>query len=636
MIVPYTGTRGAGMIAPCMSFPSLSAAALALTGLTAANGAPLATNGIPDPRHLNNGSLIPTERYSDQPYIVRTDDGAWLCVLTTGRAEEGSAGQHVVSWRSRDQGRTWQDYAQVEPADGPEASYAVLLKTPGGRIYVFYNHNTDNLRTVHADNPPYRGGECPRVDSLGYFVFKFSDDHGRTWSARRFVIPVRETAIDRHNPYGGRVRFFWNVGRAFSTPSAAFVPLHKVGGFGEGFFTRTEGWLLRSENLLTERDPEKIRWETLPDGERGLTTPSGGGPISEEQSIVGLSDGTFYAVWRSIDGHPVCARSRDGGHTWTPPAYQTFADGRQMKHPRAANFIWRCANGRYLYWFHNHGGHGYEDRNPAWLCGGIEIDTPAGKTIAWGEPEIVLYDDDPFVRMSYPDLVEEGGRYYLTETQKATSRVHEVDPTLLEAMWGQFTNAAVAHAGLLCDWSAAAGRDAGPQALPPLPDFLVRDKARADYGTKDLRTGVTLELWLEVATMPAPGVVLASNRTPDGRGFMLTTAEHGAVELILGDGRVESRWASDAGALRTPGRHQLVAVIDGGPKIVTFIGDGRLHDGGTARQFGWGRFSAQLRGLNGAPALSLTTTGAVRVTHARVYGRALRTSEAVGSYRAGP
>jgi hypothetical protein len=30
----------------------------------------------PDPRHLSHGLEIPTESYSDQPFIVQTDDGA--------------------------------------------------------------------------------------------------------------------------------------------------------------------------------------------------------------------------------------------------------------------------------------------------------------------------------------------------------------------------------------------------------------------------------------------------------------------------------------------------------------------------------------------------------------------------------
>jgi hypothetical protein len=136
----------------------------------------------PDWRQIANGREIPNEGYADQPYIVKTADGAWLAVLTTGKGMEGEGGQHVISTRSTDQGKTWSSPADVEPADGPEASYAVLLRSPSGRIFVFYNHNTDDLREVKADNPPYASGVCKRVDSLGHFVFKYSDDHGRSWS----------------------------------------------------------------------------------------------------------------------------------------------------------------------------------------------------------------------------------------------------------------------------------------------------------------------------------------------------------------------------------------------------------------------------------------------------------------------
>jgi hypothetical protein len=59
--------------------------------------------------------------------------------------------------------------------------------------------------------------------------------------------------------------------------------------------------------------------------------------------------------------------------------------------------------------------------------------------------------------------------------------------------------------------------------------------------------------------------------------------------------------------------------------------NGVLCDGGDARQFGWGRFSPTLRTPRGATQLKMGA--AVRAL--RVYGRALRTSEAVGNWRAG-
>jgi hypothetical protein len=370
-----------------------------------------------DNRNIVTGFEIPTITYSDQSYIVITEDGAWLCCVTTGAGREGEPGQIVTTMRSQDQGRTWSEPIPVEPAGGPEASWAVLLKIPNGRIYIFYVHNSDNLREVVADPGPwFPTGKCTRVDSLGYFVFKYSDDGGCSWSDRRYAIPMRVTDIDRRNPYSGKILYFWNVGKPFIHQGAAFVSVHKVGGFGEGFFTRSEGVLLKSDNLLTEPDPLKILWETLPDGEFGLRTPAGGGPIAEEQSYIVLSDGSFYCVYRTIDGHPAETYSRDGGHTWTLPQYKRFTDGRLMKHPRAANFVWKCENGKYLYWFHNHGGRfirnhpnrrtiAYEDRNPVWISGGIEVDGPGGRRIQWSQPEILLYDDDPYIRMSYPDLV---------------------------------------------------------------------------------------------------------------------------------------------------------------------------------------------------------------------------------------
>lgn len=182
-----------------------------------------------DWRNIRTGKIIPDKTYSDQPYIVQTDDGAWLCAMTTGSGMEGATGQHIITQRSFDQGETWVDRVEVEPPEGPEASYAVLLKVPSGRVYVFYNHNTDNVRSVIADDPPYAGGLCERVDSLGYYVFKYSDDHGRTWSGERFPIPQRNFEIDRHNAYGGELKFFWNVGRPFVHEGAGLVPIHKVG-----------------------------------------------------------------------------------------------------------------------------------------------------------------------------------------------------------------------------------------------------------------------------------------------------------------------------------------------------------------------------------------------------------------------
>lgn len=595
---------------------------------------------IPDPRHIANGRPIPGDSYCDQPYVVRADDGAWLCVMTTAAGHEGSATQTVVTMRSMDQGGSWSDPVRLEPEGGPEASYAVLLKVPAGRIYCFYNHNTDNVREVKREDR----GVYTRVDTLGHYVFRYSDDHGRTWSAQRYEVPVREFACDRQNLYGGRIRFFWNVGRPLLLSDAALLTLHKVGAFGVGFMTRSEGVFLKSANILTERDPEKLRFETLPDGDVGLRAPAGGGLIAEEQSVTALSDGSLYCIYRTVDGYPTSAYSRDGGHTWSEPRYATYTPGgRRIKHPRAANFVWKCANGRLLYWFHNHGGalvqqfsggwEPYHDRNPVWLCAGEERDAPDGRVIYWSQPEILLYDDDPFIRMSYPDLVEDAGRFWVTETQKNLGRVHALDAALLDGLFGQFENRTAAPTGLVLDLPNPTPKPASVP-MPRLPAFHQRDNSRPDYGGKDLRAGFTLDLWLQFETLDA-GQILLDTRTGTGQGLCLATAGNGTLSLTLHDGRQECAWASDPILLQIGKLHHVAVIVDGGPKIITWVIDGLLNDGGEHRQFGWGRFSPTLRDANGDATLQIAHTMRGEIRRLRVYDRALRTSEAVGNWQAG-
>jgi hypothetical protein len=592
----------------------------------------------PDCRNIRTGNPIPSIYYADQPYITKTADNAWLCVLTTGLGREGAGGQHVVSTRSTDLGKSWSALIEIEPPSGPEASWVVPLAVPSGRIFVFYVYNSQNIRKLKAEDPPFAGGYTKRMDSFGEYVFKFSDDNGRSWSPERWTIPVREFEIDRKNPYRGEIRYFWNVGKPFTKDSTAFLPIHKVGGFGHGWFTSSEGALLKSENLYTEEDPDKISWETLPNGDIGLRTPVGGGPVAEEHSFTYLSDGTFFCVYRTIDGYPACAYSADRGHTWTAPEYMAYPDGRLMKHPRAANFAWRCSNGKFLYWFHNHGGRAigrhpknhtisYEDRNPVWLCGGREVETPAGRRIAWSQPEIALYDDDPYVRMSYPDLVEENGRVFLSETQKATARVHEIPPHFLNLLW-QAEEKPVTAADPIIVYRREDSDDAFTLPVDELPRFTKRDNQASDYGTRDTRAGGSIEVAFQVDD-PAQPRVFVDNRTKAGKGFALAMTNTGVVEVILNDGRSESRWSCDPDLIKANTLHHLVVIIDGGPKLILFVVDSILCDGGDFRQFGWGRYNPSLREVNGRDTIGVDRT----VKLLRIYTRALTVAEAVGNFR---
>src|SRR5262249_42881011 len=73
----------------------------------------------------------------------------------------------------------------------------------------------------------------------------------------------------------------------------------------------------------------------------------------------------------------------------------------------------------------------------------------------------------------------------------------------------------------------------------------------------------------------------------------------------------------------------------GGPKLIMFVVDGVLNDGGAVRQYGWGRFPADLGDVNGLERVRLAPTLLGRLRTVRVYDRALRVSEAVGNHRGG-
>lgn len=597
---------------------------------------------VPDSRLLREGRPITAQFYADQPYIVRLADGTWLCALTTGDGEEGSSGQHVVSLRSQDCGQTWSKPVCIEPPSGPEASWVVPVLLPSGRVVVFYVYNKDNIRELPADDPPFAGGITHRMDSHGHYAYRWSDDGGLTWSAQRGEIPVREFAIDRENSTGGRVRLFWNVGKPRIVGGSVILPLHKVAGFGQGGFTRSEGAFVRSDDLLTLQNPLEASWITLPDGERGLRTPKGGGPISEEQCLCELSDGSLFSVYRSIDGFPVGSYSRNLGHTWSDPAYLVYADGRRVKHPRAACFLWRLAHGGYVLWFHNHGGEvlgsnpwrncrGYDDRNPVWMVRGWEVPGEDGVTLVWGNPEVVLYEDDPLVRISYPDLVEEGDIIYLTETEKSVARVHLLEDKLADALrFGakSFSGETLRNEAVFT-WT----KTNRTTYVPPLPPFVAIN-AFPPHATADLRAGYTFECELAPGQRPQPGVIAQAWHPAHG-GFRLEWTEDQRMRIVFSDGRIEHS-ASSNEILGNGGSGRNIQIcVDGGPHIVTFVVDGVLCDGGPLRQFGWARVSGKFRGSctrNLTIRMRFEAIGA-SLESLRIYPRAFLTAEMEALYR---
>lgn len=581
-----------------------------------------------DWRNLENAvSVIPDEGYCDQPYAVINKKGEWVVVMTTGAGHEGQHGQHIISVISKDRGKTWEPFVDIEPATGPEASWVTPFITPDGRIYVFYTYNSENMREVLNS----KGVPIKRVDTMGKMMMKYSDDGGNSWSAERYEVPIRNFEIDDNNIYKGKIQFFWTVAIPIVHKDAVYLPLSKVGNFGDGFMESGSGAILKSSNLLTEKDPSKIKWETLPEGNKGLLPPEG--LVADEHNIVSLDNGGLYCVYRTNRGHNVHAYSYDDGRTWTNPEWATYTPGGKiMKQPRCFNKVYKFKNGKYVLFFHNNSTRNYShhpigNRNPTWMAGGIEKD---GK-IYWSQPEIFLYDLNYSNGISYPDWIEDNGEYYFTETQKTIARIHKIPAEYLEMLWRQAENKSLTSSGLALELK---GTDCKAGQAFKMPEL-----GRLVNGN-----GFSLEFRLKTGKIKSDQLILDTRRQQTdgygatakykGNGMKITLLKNGSIEIILDDGRTPLLWSTGPGTIGQMKEHHLVFIIDAQAKVLSILIDGDLWDGGE-RGFGYARFNPYLYDLNGEeePAFSKEFKGQINTF--RVYNRSLYTSEAIGNYRSG-
>ena len=560
-----------------------------------------------DERNISNGLRIPSEGYADQPYVVVTSNGTWVCTLTTGKGLEGQQGQHVVSTVSKDRGKTWSELIDIEPETGPEASWVTPLITPSGRIYAFYTFNGDSIVTLpNAD-------KRVRSDTHGWYAFRYSDDEGATWSAQRFRIPVRVTEVDRGNPWRGEVCHFWGIDKPKVKEGKVYFAFTKLGKF---FMQEGEGWVVESPNILTEQDPDKLVFRLLPDGEKGIRNPALGS-VQEEHNLVPLTKSDLFCVFRMEGGTPGHSYSRDNGVTWSLPEPMTYAPGRRaFKTPRACPKLFMTSEGKYLFWYHNHGGKAWSGRNPAFLAGGV---LKEDGFIHWSEPEIALFDPNPAIRMSYPDLIEQAGSFWLTETQKTVARVHPLDRSLLDGLWNQASVKTVCTNGLILE-----KLDAGDAASRPTVPREFGDLAHG---------GLTVELWLKLEGT-TPGQTLFTTLDKGGQGVRVVTSElagQPTLAIELGDGGRAAVWHTDPGVVQAGKLQHIVFACDFAAALVAVIADGTFCDGGAARPYGWGRLPLDMGDVKGSYQAAL----APAVKGLRLYNRPLRTTEAIGNFRAG-
>ena len=146
--------------------------------------------------------------------------------------------------------------------------------------------------------------------------------------------------------------------------------------------------------------------------------------------------------------------------------------------------------------------------------------------------------------------------------------------------------------------------------------------------------GFSLGTWVRFDDLAA-GQTILDTRAARGKGICIETTGKGTLCLSMSDATTRVQAECDLGVL-TPGVwHHVVITVDGGPKTITFVVDGVLCDGGETREYGWSRFPASLGDVNGNRDISLGLNLHGRLGGLRLYNRYLRTSEAVGNFRAG-
>ncbi|MEA4935316.1 MAG: exo-alpha-sialidase [Paludibacter sp.] len=536
-----------------------------------------------DSRNIENPySIIPDFSYADQGYVTIAQNGDWVSVMTTGTSTETVGTKYIISSISKDKGKSWSALQILDD----NATWAVSYTNPLGRVFAIYNKDRK-------------------------FWFKFSDDNGVTWSTERYMMPVRWTSVDENNDLGNGLQYFWSVSKPFSYNNIMYLSFTK---YRTSKVEYGEGWLFLSSNINTETDPTKISFINLPQGDVGVLSPVFG-KIQEEHTSVVLSNGNLFMNFRTQNGYIGSSYSRNSGATWTIPEYMTYASGGFMKNPRACPRLFKCKNGKYLMWYHNTNKiQGFYYRNPAWISGGIEHNG----IIEWSDPELLLYSTDTLKGMSYPDLIEADGKYWITTTEKTICSVHQIDNKLIDGLWNQKSNNTKVTEDILLEESN-----------------VNESKEIRSFSIPSLDEGAfTIDVWLN-ATRWQTGEVILDDRDENGDGWWLWVSSSQTICFSMKQGTLLKSWENDAFDLPVGVTQHFVFIIDGNANIISTVVNGKFNDGGSQRLLGWCRFDKNFTQINTSNTLRLIPAFSGTIKSLRLYKRHLTTSEAIGNYRYG-
>jgi len=97
---------------------------------------------------------------------------------------------------------------------------------------------------------------------------------------------MKKTTIDYINPFNGEVQLFCGVSKPITVGTNMYFGFTKLAIHSQDM---GKGWFYKSDNINTEKDPDKLHWEQLPAGDEGIFETSLV-ITREEHNIVTLSN----------------------------------------------------------------------------------------------------------------------------------------------------------------------------------------------------------------------------------------------------------------------------------------------------------------------------------------------------------
>eukprot|EP00039_Didymoeca_costata_P006090 m.87386 g.87386 ORF g.87386 m.87386 type:complete len:626 (-) comp13105_c0_seq3:158-2035(-) len=596
-----------------------------------------------DTRNVVTGITLgsTSNSYYDQPQIVILPSGVWVCVLTSGPDKEGQPSENVYIQYSHDFGKTWgtnqgsPGNGEIRPLEpehpyGPPAAWVNPLLTSYGRLYIAYTYNIQNITTMPGSQVHRRS------DTVGIQAMRYSDDGGITWS-ERFEMPTDVKDIDKNNELHGAAKEGWSVGKPFTvTQGGKSVTYFQFCKRACGLlnpsqcpasqkihaeYVPMQEFVIVSDNIDYEKNVSKLHFSTEPTGPVGLLSKADN--LTEEGNLIPLPNfGDVYYTMRTFDGYVGVAHYING--IWTDKLRAMYREGRpgsmSLKQPNGPlsprKFTLSNGDDVYLLLYYNRGlpdatgQASWGLRNPYWLVAGW--DSNNSNHIEWGQPEVILYELSSSARLGYPDLFrDENGRYYATETDKVTARLHPLDSTLVENLIHQGTNSV---------------------PLPPAEkDYKNPPSSFPSPPLPDVANGEGLTMYIQMEFGENLNMLKTTSTNVSffncGDALDLTyVADEGTVTIKVTDGIETWSLTSDDDLVPAHGNHSLLFNIDGAGKLMHVMIDGFLCDGGLSRGQGFFFNPVAKLGKLSAETCSINSNG-FRLTQIQTFARSLSTSE---------